>query len=236
MNVILISSGQRPQLLWQSIRSLGDNASRWEDHTLTIVYDGIDPVIQLTQTPLPGVTIIQNALPQGASASRNIGASSIPKYRRQSHVMFLDDDVYMVKGWDEKLTELAHVQSDSILSAYGHPFNHGEKMKAHHTSDRYVHFTEPLVISSVCMLMRWELWDDVGCWTEPGGAGGSEDYDYCMRAKAKGYGFAVTEPQTVIHCGLTSSTGKSIVGYDESVKQNEALIASLGLAGKVHYE
>jgi GT2 family glycosyltransferase len=83
------------------------------------------------------------------------------------------------------------------------------------------------------MLMPWSLWDDVGYFTEPGGPGGSEDYDYCMRAKAKGYGFAVTEPQCVIHCGLTSSSGNRIVGYSEMCTHNEQLIRQYGLEGNV---
>ncbi len=95
-------------------------------------------------------------------------------------------------------------------------------------------YGRPLVISTVNMLMPWSLWDDVGFFTEPGGAGGSEDYDFCMRAKATGYGFAVTEPQVILHTGLTSTTGKQIVGYDEMTKQNERLIKQHGLKGVIY--
>ena len=237
MNIVLISTGARPRLLQQTISSLRRNAADYQQHTLTVVMD--DPAQQHAEECADAMwdhslahddlmTIITHCKRQGASASRNIGAASIPKYRRQPHVMFSDDDCYYARGWDEKLMELATFCDRSIISAYSHPYNQCELMEY---SWNGINHGVPLVISTVNMMMPWALWDDVGYFCEPGGPGGSEDFDYCMRAKDKGYGFAVTHEQCVIHCGLTSSSGKPIVGYREMVEQNERLVKLYGLDG-----
>jgi GT2 family glycosyltransferase len=235
IDVVLITSGRRPELLAQSLDSLIGNAANGFPYSLTVVFDGSGPL------PIARIgTLIIHAESQGASASRNVGAGSITQYRRQKYVMFCDDDIYACPKWDESLLGLARDVADhhsgdfekgTIISGHSHPFNHAELTHIYGTN-----FGIPLVISSVHMLMPWELWDDVGYFQEPGGPGGSEDYDYCMRAKAKGYGFAVTEPQCIIHCGLTSTSGKPIVGYSQMVAQNNRLVEQYGLQGKVQWQ
>jgi glycosyltransferase involved in cell wall biosynthesis len=222
MNIVMITTGMRVELANQSLRSLIRNAVGAIMYTLTIVIDNnyCDDFIQDLRVDFQNLTVssIFNWHPQGASRSRNIGASSIPKYRRQSHVMFIDDDVYMMPGWDKRLRE---ANRDSIrlmvLSGHAHPYNHTILRDA-------VTYVETTVISTVHMVMPWPLWDDVGFFVEPGGPGGSEDVDYCRRARDMGYALAVTKPHCVMHCGLTSSSGKQIVGYSEMVAQNERLM------------
>lgn len=225
MNIVLITTDSRPALVDQSVRSMVDNADRWGDHALTIVVDGGGS--RIADEFEPHFTII-NRNRQGASASRNIGACSIPKYRRQSHVMFLDDDVFMCPGWDVRLMELADQFPRSIVSGYGHPYNHAE-MHSFALNGHMVPYGEPLIISTVCMLMPWALWDDVGFFSEPGGPGGSEDYDFCVRAVKKQYDFVISEPHLVIHTGLMSSSGKPIIGHREMVDQNKRLVELHGL-------
>lgn len=238
MNIILITTGGRPDLLRQSLESLRDNAADWSKHTITLVMDGINQGCDSIHSFHP-LTYIDHSEPMGASRARNIGASSIPKYRRQEHVCFLDDDVYACPGpkpwekleaWDNQLLRLAEPNEECIISGHAHPYNHAKKKSCNSGSIQY---EEPLLISTVNMVMPWSLWDDVGYFVEPGGPGGSEDYNYCMRAKAKGYGFAVTDPHCIIHCGLTSSRGQQIVGYDLVVAKNRELVKNLGLEKKV---
>jgi GT2 family glycosyltransferase len=144
-----------------------------------------------------------------------------------------------------ELTEISHARqvlgemkgqyNAQIISGYSHPYNQCQDAYFQPAGSPLIHYCIPLVISSVAMMMPWALWDDVGYFTEPGGPGGSEDYDYCMRAKAKGYGFAVTEPQCVLHTGVTSSSGKPIVGAD-LVRENNARLEKIhGVEGKVRY-
>lgn len=231
MNIIVITAGQRPKLIEQTFRSMKENAANWSDHHLTVVMDGCSVVQKLSNAGVDPDTAIINVKAQGASTSRNIGAGSVPKYRRQSHVCFFDDDVFLVKDWDRQLMELSFYESDHIVTGHSHPYNGSEPVMVNMgTSDapNYLPFREPLVVSTVNMLMPWAMWDDIGPFQEPGGAGGSEDFALCMVAKSKFYGFAITDPQCVIHTGLTSSTGKKIVGWDEMMKQNERLVGKSG--------
>ena len=240
IDIVCITNGSRPDLLYQTLMSAAESASDWNECTLTVVYDGIAPIIIPTRL---GPTLIHNTKRQQASASRNIGAGSIPKYRRGDYVLFLDDDVYCCPGWDKALLDCydrAHStiaplpngcvgwmreKANRIISGYSHPFNNCEKRAG---------WGEPLVISSVAMMMPWKIFDEVGPWDEPGGRGASEDYAMCCRARDKyGYGFAVTEPQCIIHTGLKSNDGQEIVGYHELQNQNNALIQQYGLEGKV---
>lgn len=239
MNIIIITSGKRPELLIQTLESIQQNCANINSHTITLVVDG--PRWQfLDGIPTMGMTVIVNPESYGASRSRNIGAGSIPKYRRQDHVMFLDDDVYMCNKWDEKLALLAAALPERICSGYSHPFNIAEpKLKPINTlefHDYGLAYGEPLVISSVCMAMPWRIFDEVGSFIEPGGPGGSEDYAFCMAAKDAGFGFAVTEPQSVIHAGVMSSGGTAIVGYKELCEQNDKLLDFHNIRGRVIFQ
>jgi hypothetical protein len=188
-----------------------DNALRWQSHTLTLVIDG-----DIYRPVIGADTTIVNVTSQGASAARNIGASSIPKYRRQDRVMFVDDDIYAMPGWDSRLFS----SQDLVVSGHAHPYN---VPLAEYRLPTIGTIQAAGVLSTVHMTMMWEIWDDVGFFVEPGGAGGSEDVEWCKRAVNKGYGLAVTEPQCIMHTGLTSSVGDPIVGYDLMVAQNEKL-------------
>ena len=242
INVVLVTTAARSELLEQSINSICQNAELEKSIDLTVVMDGYE----WATAPPQKLGLIHGVLmPQvdrliisddrvGASAARNIGASSIPLYRRGSHVCFFDDDIYACPGWDRTLLGLLRALPGALCSGHSHPYNHGDPggdpdallvpIPPH---------VKPLVISTVNFLMPWAMWDHVGMFEEPGGPGGSEDYAWCMRAKKLTYGFAVSDPQCVIHCGLTSSSGKQIVGFDEMKKQNEELIAMHKLKGVI---
>ena len=236
MDIVMITTGNRPELLGQSVVSLYENAVHYDDHNFVLVQDSPTHSAQINKL-IGRYTIIINSKQVGASRSRNIGASSIPKYRRQEHIMFVDDDIYAMPGWDEllertlKATEDVKQARGVAVSGHAHPFNHhiglyefgGVRMNAAN------------VLSTVHMAMPWYMWDVVGFFCEPGGPGGSEDVDWCRRASEKGYGLAVTEPQCIVHCGLRSSSGKQIVGFDLMMEQNKRLIEQYGLTGKVQY-
>ncbi len=226
IDVILVTTATRDDLLDQSMRTIRHNAVG--DIHLTTVVNSPERTIAWSNEP---VTTSILTGPVGASDARNRGASSIPKYARGSHVAFFDDDVFCLKGWDQTLLDLSHALPGALVSGTGHPFNHG---KLHIDEDGVIPpHTKPLVISTTCFFMPWSMWDYVGYFALPGGPGGSEDYDWCMRASKLGYGFAVSHEHCVIHTGLTSTTGKQIVGYGEMVQQNERLITQHGLKGVI---
>lgn len=232
MNIIITTTGKRPQLLKQTLSSLRSNAADWSAHTLTVVLDGPETWDGTWRAELEpeGLTIIANIQRVGASRSRNIGASSIPKYRRQEHVLFLDDDVAMLRGWDDKLLQAAkYLRSTTLISPYGHPFNIEDERED-------VPFAKfPLLISSVAAFMSWKSFDEIGYWLEPGGAAGSEDFEFCDRARKLGHDFAVLNPHVCIHTGLTSSNGKEIVGADLLKERNAELERLYKIEGTVIY-
>lgn len=235
MDIVLITTGKRPELLTQTMKSLKDNALH--EYSLTMVWDG-SPYIRDWSLWGDGATpssFVVNPTPQGASASRNIGASSIPKYRRQEHVMFIDDDTYLLPGWDDHLERAAKaLDGQAVLSGHAHPFNQslGEYRLPGHIQT--VILQAAGVLSTVHLLMPWTIWDTVGYFVEPGGPGGSEDVEWCARATKLGYGLAVTDPMCVVHCGLTSSSGQKIVGYDLMMEMNKGLNQTYA-AGRIVY-
>lgn len=242
MDIVLITAGTRTNLLNQTLTSLVENAVDWKKHTLTIVIDGLsEALLNLTEGELgkPPNTWIVNLEKQGASACRNIGAGSIPRYRRQQIVMFSDDDVYYCPKWDQLLEETMEDLPDSAISGHQHPYNLAERKlvwaadPVHGIGSKSRAVDVPLLISSVHMVMTWETWDKVGYFMEPGGPGGGEDYQWCMKAKKYGIGFAVTVPMCAIHCGLTNSRGEKLVGYELMVDQNNLLMAQYGIVGEV---
>jgi hypothetical protein len=209
----------------QSVSSLLNNAADRKAHHLTVVYDLQD---EYDETPPMYETVSIVLTKNGASRARNIGAGSIPRYLRQEHVLFLDDDVYLCDKWDTMLSFLAKWNPTDIVSGYSHPFNQCSNVDG---------VMRPLVISSVAMMMPWSIFDQVGPFDEPGGPGGSEDFALCMRARDKfGYGFAVTDPQCVIHTGLMSSGGTAIAGYKELCEQNDKLLDFWNIRGRVIFQ
>ena len=209
IDVVMVTNGKRMELLKQSVDSLLNNSKDIDSFQLTVVHDGA------LGNRTGDINIFVDEY-VGASRCRNIGASSVPKYRRGQYVMFVDDDVYMCPGWDERLLEaMSHLHP--IVSGHAHPYNHT-------VLESYPRVYRTTVLSTVHMFMAWETWDEIGWFTEPGGPGGSEDVDWCKRADNLGFNLYVTKPHCVIHAGLTNSKGEKIVGYEQMVKQNTELI------------
>jgi glycosyltransferase involved in cell wall biosynthesis len=213
MDIVMISSGKRLELLEQSLNSLRINSV--EKHNLVVVLDGC----LLSDFVLPSGYTLITAPQGGASRARNIGASSIPKYRRSNILTFLDDDVYLCKGWDKRVSDLmeAGLSKIAIVSGHAHPYN----QPLFSTRD----YDAAQVLSTVHISMSWNIWDDIGFFVEPGGKGGSEDVEWCSRA-VKYYPMFVLAPQCVIHCGI-----KDIVGKKEMEAQNEFLVKHYNLKG-----
>lgn len=231
VNIIVLSAVNgdnhpRTPLLWQTLDSLIKNATNPKNHTFTMTFD--NGALEEWGSMNGGTWIFNGAKP-GASACRNIGAASIPPYRRQDRVVFFDDDIYACPGWDTMLEHALDAFPDLVVSGHSHPFN---QSIAKCRKDG-LELDAAAVLSTVNIATPWHIWDQVGPFAEPGGPGGSEDVEWCARAAELGIGFAVTSPQCILHCGLTSSAGTQIVGHDLMVEQNNKLIEQYGLKGVI---
>lgn len=224
-DIVMCTTGSRPKLLRQSLRSLHENASKWAAHSLTLVMDGCSVMDVCKQAGVVPNRIIINPERQGASRSRNIGASSTPKYLRKDAVCFFDDDVYCCPRWD-----MFKFKPDAVWSGHAHPYNH-----PYQVVDSSVPAKQTSVISTVHMIIPWGIWDDVGFFAEPGGPGGSEDVDWCARAGKKDYTLGITQPQSVLHTGLGSTSGKKLIGWESVMEHNRNLEATYSLIGRVVY-
>ena len=236
-DIVMITAGSRPRLLEQSLRSLRENASNWNQHSLTVVLDHYTTDgTCLTGRIIPDDRLIINTQCQGASRSRNIGASSTLKHLRKDAVMFLDDDVYCCDRWDTRiggpLNNSKKVRPTSpAISGHAHPYNHTIIGDMSHYG-----YQLTTVLSTVNIVCRWFMWDDVGFFAEPGGPGGSEDVDWCKRATNYSYDLAVTVPQCIIHTGIGSTSGKKLIGWEHVMENNRKLEKFYGIEGRVLYE
>ena len=101
MNIIVTSNSKRPQLLQQTLESLDENSTL--EHTITLVLDKHFGLVLPIYSVVATITLHNSV---GASACRNVGASSIPKYSRSEYVLFSDDDCFYTAGWDHKLVNV----------------------------------------------------------------------------------------------------------------------------------
>ena len=103
IDIVMITAGTRFELLAQSMDSLKKNGTI-PIESLVLVSDGWQPKPhEMEFIRDHTTTFITNFHHYGASAARNFGASSIPKYRRHPYLMFCDDDIYACPGWDKPL-------------------------------------------------------------------------------------------------------------------------------------
>jgi len=231
IDIVMITAGTRFELLAQSMDSLKKNGTI-PIESLVLVSDGWQPKPhEMEFIRDHTTTFITNFHHYGASAARNFGASSIPKYRRHPYLMFCDDDIYACPGWDKPLLEASKLLPNRVFSGSAHPYNHSTG------TDRFIGFClqRASVLSTPHLFMPWAVWDRVGYFAEPGGQGGSEDVDWSKRATAAGYGLAVTDPMCIIHTGLTGSSGTPLIGSHLVVERNREIEKHYHLEGVIQY-
>lgn len=233
MNQILITNAKRRDLLFQTMSSLYENAAEKSSHHLTVVVDGYESyedrglVSEIKDHGAHEIHLVCRRY--GACYARNAGAGSIPKARRHKSLMFIDDDCFFAKNYDSRLETTADALPRMIYSPYGHPYNIEE------AREEIIFARFPLVISSVAMFLPWSAFDEIGDWAGDGGTGGSEDFEFCSRARILGYDFAVLNPYACIHTGLISSNGNPIVGAELLRERNAGIERLYDIEGKVIY-
>src|SRR4051812_4044966 len=244
MRIVLITR-DRPELTLQTIETMRINATNWDRHELLVVFDGDIEACALFRgellllptsgEPLPRILCTGKQL--GVGGAKNFGAEwftglapTEQEVRHPHTLMFSDNDMYYLPGWDAIL-EHALIDfgkpSFRIMQVGGwrHPY-HGVGGEA------YFDIKDPTdadgrayavdAVTGNCFIMRWADWLKYGPFDANAiGPGQSEDYALSQRIKAGGGIVATLEPSVAIHCGLANSLGEPATGWQEMSKMAE---------------
>jgi len=231
LDIVLITR-DRPELTKQTIESMKKNAADWSKHRLLVVFDGWPAELSDVMHPLlesdlnMGVSIRWTGKQLGVGGAKNFGAETlwVDNEHYDSLLMFSDNDMYYLPGWDENLS-LSFSDPITQLGGWRHPFHKKGKgiligtaqrsQKDPHVGIEYNSF-EVDAVTGNCFVMRWNDWMNYGPFDSNAlGPGQSEDFALSQKIKAGGGVVATLDPPVAIHCGLGNSEGKPATGWME---------------------
>lgn len=237
-NVILCTNGTRPRLLEQTLKTLRGNTPAGQ-YNLTVVCDGDIGLfgvgcdgIETTLTIDPPCNIIGRLKNAGAYWSEK-------QFGRGEWLIFIDDDMAFLPGWQWKMEYALMATNDiRLLGGVRHPFHgvnaevglsldKGNREDNRHKVYRSDSLSDPIpsfitegiditdAVAGYCHFMRWSTWDRFGPYdSHAKGTGQSEDYALCRKIVDAGGKVGYIHPPVMAHCGLTSSEGKRILGAE----------------------
>lgn len=217
VDVVMIGDDNRPRLRNQTVRSLVMNsASRINLH-------------------------FENPQGRGVGATKNAGAKAIT--RETDYVVFSDDDMYWLPGWDMWLVAVLKMEGPLTqqLGAWSHPFNHvADLYPAYPDNPAPTNKLPWLGEVNAChgggFIMRWSDWDKFGGFVDNAtGPGQSEDWELSQRIVKAGGRVRCIVPFVALHCGITNCLGEPATGAKEMLDDLERTIKVLGLEGTVIY-
>lgn len=191
---------------------------------IILVDDGsTDETLQLPDI-IKGVRFLRHAEAQGFVRSCNYGAS----LARGTYVLMLNNDTEVTPGWiDELLYPFDHFaevgmsgaqllypngklqEAGGIVWGNGDPWNYGRGGNA--SDPRYNYIRQVDYISGACILLRRDLWNELGGFDEQYAPAYFEDADLAFRVREKGLKTVYTPFSRVVHFEGVSS-GKSVTG------------------------
>lgn len=255
MDIVLIAR-DRPELTQQTIESMRKNAVDWQRHRLLMVVDGdaadydlreVRRVVR-TQDSNRNESHVFTVRQLGVGGAKNFGARwffSKYAYENQSTedigrhagslLMFSDNDMYYLPGWDERL-ELglrgpipigvstrriggvlgARCGYITQLGGWRHPFHSISQSHIDGLGSTNETRNEVDAVTGNCFVMRWSDWLKYGPFDSNAiGPGQSEDYALSRKIK-DGRGIVATlDPPVAIHCGMVNSEGRQATGWEE---------------------
>jgi SAM-dependent methyltransferase len=247
MDVVMITR-DRPELTAQTIRSMRENASDWSRHRLVVVFDGTHPecnawMDEFARSPedVPDVVVEVTGKQLGVGGAKNFGAAHLekqveifnklatpvkPEHAPGSLIMFSDNDLYYLPGWDIQLGRmlLGHPQIVQ-LGGWGHPYH---RPRVHADNDMRPAL-EIDAVTGCCFVMRWSDWLRYGPFDANAiGPGQSEDFALSQRVRAGGGLCATLDPPVAIHCGLVNSAGEPATGWREMGEMARVQLLAMG--------
>lgn len=230
MDIVLITDGKRPDLLDQTLKTMVGHVTGRESHRLVVVVDGGPDVPFNAEKNLGDLhlhAIVRTSGPQGVGGAKNLGAQWFLGHQQPDPdglLMFSDDDMYYLWGWDHKLdrwmipTRSRPEPIATQLGGWRHPFHaQGERIappcKGSYP-DNGIFAVD--AVTGNCFVMRWKDWLKYGPFHSNAlGPGQSEDYALSRKIVAGGGIIATLDPPVAIHCGLMNSAGEPATGWKE---------------------
>lgn len=203
-----------------------------------------------------GVTVVRNLVNHGFLRNCN----NAVKAAKGEYLLFLNNDTNVQQGWLIFLLET--IERDPRIGIVGPKFVYpdGKLQEAggiiwndasgwnygkwdDPDNHRYSHVREVDYISGACLMIRKELWDQIGGFDQRYAPAYYEDSDLCFEVRKRGYKVVYQPAAVVVHfegttCG--TDTGKGIKTYQEINRQKffrkweRVLNEKYFLPGQVH--
>ncbi len=220
INIVTLTRN-RPKLVQQFLQSLYSTLGH-KEFNLTIVDDESGQEIAWIFRDFQASNLmILHARNTGHNLAmlKNLGTQASRLRWGMGDWLYLgDSDTMFLGGWAQALVTSATSSEEDGFVLWGgqnHPFLHPDPGMFISIGHHRYKLEETKMLDGPSWLMRWATWDSMGGLrgTAPG-PGQSEDSEFCMRLSAQGGRIGVLQPNVVIHCGLTNSLGKDIVGRE----------------------
>ncbi len=166
----------------------------------------------------PNIKLILNAENEGFARGNNIGVAAASG----SYLVFLNNDTLVTKGWLSKLLEHGRdsqvgmvgpvtnsAANESRISVDyqlkpGQDISGMEEFATRYTAEHAGETFEIDMLAFLCVLIRREVYQEVGPLDESFGQGMFEDDDYALRLRQKGYKLLCAEDVFIHHWGSAS--------------------------------
>jgi len=213
-DIIIPVYGALPYLE-QCINSILKNTRH--PYSLIIIDDGNGPLIKEYLRTIKSARIITNKKNLGWLKSCNMGIENC-----ENDVVLLNSDTIVTQGWLEKMDRCAH--SDSRIGMVNPLSNSAEFLSVPYplefnsiptgfTLESFSNLISELsecrypsipATPGFCLLIKREIFNQIGVFDEKFELGYWEDFDFCMRVKRKGYKAVCCDDAFVYHYGRKS--------------------------------
>lgn len=166
---------------------------------------------------------IFNEKNMGFSKANNQGA----KIAEGEYLCFLNSDTIVGKDWLVNLHKTLNIKNCGASGPLGNPKSgciDGRTITYSQYVGQYNKDTMVGVLIGFCILMKNDLFNDIGCWDEDFLIGNFEDNYLCYRINQKGYDLWISAKSDVKHLkpGRTFESNK--INWLETLKHNRELI------------
>lgn len=216
-NIICITSGTRPRLLEQTLRTLRENTPT-DQYNLTIIAEGSERMTMECVELCDGMSVnLLRLVPACNIIGRlkNLGAYwSERQFGRGEWLCICDDDLSFRLGWLQQMqTAVAEWNQLRIIGGNRHPYHQPNGRELEISLGGVVEPTD--AVAGYLHFMRWSTWDKFGPYADnQKGLGASEDYVLCRNVVDAGGKVGYVSPPCVYHTGITNSEGKPILGAE----------------------